>query len=166
MVRTRLGYRLVVTAILSLAALIAAPAAAVAQETSFRATITGNAHLTPTEDPLVLRNDETGKGVANHIGQFSWADVEYVNFGVVPGGVVVVATFTMTFDDGDQLFGELATVGILDENAATLFVHGTYEFTGGTGRFSGATGSGEIDAVATLAGPLPFAGRMNGTINY
>jgi hypothetical protein len=166
MFRSRFGYRLA-AAILSIAALTLAPAAAVADETAFRATITGNAHLSPTENPFVLRNDETGKGVAQQIGRFTWADVEYVDFLAIPGGVGVVATFTMTFEDGDQLFGELTTVGyVKDENAATLFIHGTYEFTGGTGKFEDATGSGEIEAVATLGGPLPFAGRMNGTIDF
>ena len=166
MFRTRLGYRLVVAAVLSLAALMGAPAAAVAQETEFRATITGNAHLTPTDNPAVWRNVETGKGVVQQIGQFNWADVEYVDFGAIPGGVVVCANFTMTFDDGNQLFGTLDTFGELDEHAATLFIQGCYKFTGGTGKFAGATGSGDIDAVATLGGPLPFAGRMIGTINY
>lgn len=166
MFRMRSVRSLAVIVVLSLAALTVSPGPAVAEEISFRATITGNAHLSPTEDPFVLRNDETGKGVANHIGQFTWADVEYVDFGVIPGGVAVVATFAMTFDDGDQLFGTLITTGSLDEHAATLFIQGTYEFTGGTGRFADATGSGEIEAVATLGGPLPFAGRMNGTIDY
>lgn len=165
MFRSRFGYRLA-AAILSIAALTFAPAKGVAEEIAFRATITGNAHLTPTEDPFVLRNDETGKGVAQPIGRFTWADVEYVDFAAIPGGVAVVATFTMTFENGDQLFGMLITTGALDEHAATLFIQGTYEFTGGTGKFEDATGSGEIEAVATLGGPLPFAGRMSGTINY
>jgi hypothetical protein len=45
-------------------------------------------------------------------------------------------------------------------------IHGNYQFTGGTGRFADATGSGDIDAIAFLAPGLPFEGTFTGTINY
>jgi hypothetical protein len=48
----------------------------------------------------------------------------------------------------------------------TLVIHGNYEFTGGTGRFTGASGSGDIDAVAYLAPGLPFIGSFNGSIDF
>jgi hypothetical protein len=40
------------------------------------------------------------------------------------------------------------------------------EFSGGTGRFVDASGSGEIDAIAFLAPGLPFVGTIEGTIDY
>ena len=46
------------------------------------------------------------------------------------------------------------------------FISGNYESTGGTGRFAGATGSGDIDAVGLLTSGLPVTGTMNGTIDY
>src|SRR5687768_3078800 len=66
-----------------------APDVVAAQERPFKATLTGNAHLSPTDDPSVLRNDETGAGVATELGRFNWADVEYVDFDAIPNGVAV-----------------------------------------------------------------------------
>jgi len=141
------------------------PDVAAAQVRPFKASLTGNAHLSPTGDPCVLRNDETGAGNATHLGQFTWADIEYADFCAIPGGVGVVATFTMTAANGDNLYGEFTSVGHFAD-AATLVIHGSYQFTGGTGRFADATGSGDIDASAFLSPGLPFEGTFSGTIDY
>ena len=45
--------------------------------------LTGNAHLSPSDDPFVLRNDETGEGQATHLGRFTWADVVHSPAAVV-----------------------------------------------------------------------------------
>jgi hypothetical protein len=139
--------------------------AAGAEERPFRAMLTGNAHLSPTDDPAVLRNDETGEGEATHLGHFTWADVEFADFAAIPGGVSVVATFTMTAANGDELYGEFISVGYFAD-PQTLVIGGEFDFTGGTGRFADASGSGEIDALAFLAPGLPFVGSLKGTIDY
>jgi hypothetical protein len=161
--------RRLLKAILVLAAALGAGAAtlppAAAQELPFKAMLTGNAHLSPTDDPAVLRNDETGEGEATHLGQFTWADVEFADFAAIPGGVSVVATFTMTAANGDELYGEFTSVGYFAD-PQTLVIQGEFEFTGGIGRFADATGSGEIDAFAFLAPGLPFIGTITGTIDY
>jgi hypothetical protein len=72
-----------------------------AEERPFGATLTGNAHLSPTDNPFALRNDETGVGDATHPGQFIWADVEYADFAAVPGGVAVTGTFVAATGNGD-----------------------------------------------------------------
>ena len=90
------------TVVLSLTALAAAPGVALGEERPFEARLTGNAHLSPTDDPFVLRNDETGEGEATHLGRFTWADVEYADFDEIPDGVAVVATFTMTAANVDK----------------------------------------------------------------
>ena len=149
--------------VFALTALAAAPGAA--EERPFKASLTGNAHLSPTDDPFVLRNDETGKGTATHLGAFTWADVEYADFAAIPGGVAVVASFAMTAANGDQLYGTFTSVGDFDEEG-NLVIHGSYRFTGGTGRFADATGSGDIDAIAYLSPGLPFEGTFTGTIDY
>jgi hypothetical protein len=149
----------------SLAALAAAPGAAVGEERPFKASLTGNAHLSPTDDPFVLRNDETGMGTATHLGAFTWADVEFADFDEIPGGVAVSASFTMTAANGDQLYGTFESVGYFDEDG-NLVIHGEYQFTGGTGRFADATGSGDIDAIAYLSPGLPFEGTFTGTIDF
>jgi hypothetical protein len=165
MVRRFFSTILAIGAVLGFGVVLLTPAAARAQERPFKAMLTGNAHLSPTDVPWILRNDETGQGAATHLGDFTWNDVEYADFAQVPGGVAVVATFTMTAADGDQLYGAFTSTGFFAD-ASTLVIHGSYQFTGGTGRFAAATGSGDIDAVALLAPGLPFSGTFDGTIDY
>jgi hypothetical protein len=150
---------------LSIGAVALTPAFAAAEELPFEAKLSGNAHLSLTDDPCVLRNDETGEGEATHLGKFTWVDEEYADFCEIPGGVTVVASFTMTAADGDLLYGEFSTVGYFDEDG-NLIIQGTFRFVGGTGRFADATGGGDIDAVAFLSPGLPFTGSLEGTIDY
>jgi hypothetical protein len=152
-------------AVLSLSALGLQPGVVVAEERPFMATMSGNAHLSPTDDPFILRNDETAVGNATHLGKFAWEDIEYADFGVAPGEVHVTATFTMTAANGDQLYGEFVTVGVLVD-PETLVIHGEFRFTGGTGRFADATGGGDIDAIGLLSPGLPVMGVMSGTIDF
>jgi hypothetical protein len=155
----------VIAATLAVGAMALSPGVAAADEHLFQAMLTGNAHLSETDDPCVMRNDETGEGEATDLGPFTWESVEYVDFCTIPGGVEVSGRFTMTAANGDQLFGKYSTVGLFDE-AGNLRIHGKYHFKGGTGRFAGATGKGDLDAVAYLSPGLPFEGQMNGTIDY
>ena len=159
------GNVLAVAAALCIGVMALSPGSAAGEERPFRATLTGNAHLSPTDDPFVLRNDETGTGQATYLGRFTWADVEYADFGAIPGGVAVVASFTMTAANGDQLTGTFMTVGTFDADG-NLVIHGHFEFDGGTGRFADATGSGDIDAIAFLSPGLPFQGSLEGSIDF
>jgi len=134
-----------------------------AEERPFMAKLAGNAHLTPTGDPSVLLNHETGDGEATHLGQFQWEDDEVATFGA--GGVSVVASFTMTAANGDKVYGKFTSTGSFDEDG-NLVIEGSYQITGGSGRFDGAVGSGNISAVAFLSPGLPFIGSFNGTIDF
>lgn len=165
MSRKSLYLALAVSLALSFGGVALTPNPVQAADRPFKANLTGNANLSPTDNPAVLRNDETGVGNATHLGRFTWADVEFANFGVVPGEVHVVATFTMTAANGDQLYGEFTSIGTFAD-AVTLVIHGSFQLAGGTGRFSDATGSGDIDAVALLAPGLPFTGTLDGSIDY
>jgi hypothetical protein len=140
-------------------------ALAIAEERPFMARMEGNAHLSETQDPCVLRNDETVEGHATHLGSFNWVSVEFANFCTVPDGVVVTGEFTMTAANGDELTGEYTTIGLFDADG-NLIIHGVYEFTGGSGRFVDASGSGDIDAIGFLTEGLPVEGTLDGTIDY
>jgi hypothetical protein len=131
----------------------------------FKATQTGNAHLTPTDNPRFVRNDETGTGNATHLGLYSWTSVEIVDFIGFPPDVAVCGSFTMTAADGDKLYGAYETTGRLID-PVTLEVQGTFTFTGGTGRFANAAGGGVLGAKAYLSEGLPFEGTFDGTISY
>ena len=141
----------------------ASPAAAGIHQV--QATMAGNANLSDTSDPTVKRNDETATGQSTPLGPFTWVSVEFVDFDLVPGGVAVVGTFTITTQNGDKLFGHYATLGFPNE-AGDLIIDGYFVFTGGTGRLRNAIGFGEISAVASLAPGLPFTGEMDGIIGY
>jgi hypothetical protein len=151
--------------VLSVGAVVLTPAVGSAEERPFKASLTGNAHLSPTDDPSVLRNDETGVGTATHLGLFTWTEIEFADFDEIPGGVAVVASFTMTAANGDRLYGTFTSSGYFAD-AETLVIQGSYQLTGGTGRFADATGSGDIDASAFLSPGLPFEGTLTGTIDY
>ena len=85
----------------------------------FQASVSGNANLTPSDDPCFLRNDETGAGTATMLGAFQWRDVESVGFCAIPGGVSVVASCVMTAANGDELAGEMTTTGTFATRAGT-----------------------------------------------
>lgn len=128
-------------------------------------TLQGNANLIPTNDPCVFTNEETGSGNSTHLGAFVWSDVETVNFCTVPGGVSVVGSFVMTAANGDAVTGDLTTTGLFQMNG-DLLIDGTYSIAGGTGRFVDATGEGLVNITAQLSPGLPFAGTIEGTIQY
>ena len=60
---SRMPFRSVLAVAAALAIAASAPTGEAA-ERPFKARLTGNAHLSPTDDPFVLRNDETGEGEA------------------------------------------------------------------------------------------------------
>jgi hypothetical protein len=141
------------------------PQRATAEELPFKARLAGNAMLTPTGDPCVMQNNATAVGNATHAGRFTWSTEERVNFCTVPGGIEVSGSFTLTGANGDSLEGRFAAIGQFDETG-TLVIAGSYEITGGTGRFIGATGSGNTDVVALFTPGLPFTAALSGTLNY
>jgi hypothetical protein len=165
MIRKSFSSLFAVAAVLGTGVIGLTPTEAAAEERPFMAMLSGNAHLSPTDVPWIIRNDETGEGQATHLGLYTWASVEYVDFSNFPAQVAVQASFMMTAADGDLVYGEYTTVGALNE-AGDLIIHGTFTFTGGTGRFAGATGGGDLFAIAYLAPDLPFIGMFDGTIDF
>jgi hypothetical protein len=152
-------------ATVALGAMLCSPAVATAEERPFKASLAGNAALSPTDNPCVLRNNETGDGNATHLGRFTWESEEFADFCASPGAVVVIGSFTMTAANGDVLDGVYTAIGEFDA-AENLVIHGTYEFMGGTGRFADATGSGDVDAIGFFSPGLPVFGTIAGTIDY
>ncbi len=138
---------------------------ATAETRPFHADFTASPNLSPTGDPCIFHNNETGSGTATHLGGFAWHVVESINFCTVPGGVAIVGTFVMTAANGDELAGGGTLIGKFAPNG-DLVIHGTYTFTGGTGRFISAAGNGDVNATALASPGMPVSSRFNGTITF
>jgi hypothetical protein len=141
------------------------PGVAGAEERPMKGMWAGNASLKPADQPYYAINNETGVGEATHLGKFTLIGVETVYVKFFPQFVSVEGAFTMTGADGDQVFVKYRTTGGINKEGS-LDIIGTYCIVGGTGRFAGATGQGELRAVAFLSEGLPFIGFMDGVIDY
>jgi hypothetical protein len=102
----------------------------------------------PTQSPLgtpflVLISE--GEGHATHLGHYTIQFHEVYHMELVGSQLLLVSegTFVATSANGDQLFGNFSNSR---ENGGLTFT-GHAEFTGGTGRFAGATGSEITDGV-------------------
>jgi len=157
-------HNILVTAIsLATLGILCAPNSAEAKP--FKATLTGNAHPDFSTFPVVT-NEETGEGQATHLGRFKWEDDEVATFAPPDFNTFTVeGTFTMTAANGDKIHGELSTSGFINEDG-NLIIHGTYQFTSGTGRFAHVAGSGQLEAVGGGGPDFPVTGTFVGTIDY
>jgi hypothetical protein len=97
--------------------------------------------------PLLLVSLE-GEGTATHVGNYTIVNSHCVDPST---GALTKGTFVKTAANGDQIFGTYigSTTVIQPPAPVGIFeVDGTLTFTGGTGRFAGATGT------ATMEGSL------------
>jgi hypothetical protein len=88
-----------------------------------------------------------GRGNATHLGRYSYAADECFDPGT--GGFAGEPLFTAA--DGDQLWGHYTGQVAPTADPNVILYTETLSITGGSGRFSGATGELEVDGVANLA---------------
>lgn len=135
----------------------------------FRFTLTGNADPDFSQGPCNVVNTESGTGVAQHLGRVTWASEEVVNFCVDPqdpSRAEVTGALVITAANGDQLRGTYLSIVDADFGAGTLTAQGEFVITGGTGRFSGASGSGSISVAGSLLPPFEVEGTFIGELVY
>ena len=135
----------------------------------FRLELTGNANPDFSQGPCNVTNTESGTGTAEHMGKVTWSSTEVANFCVDPSNpatAAVTGTMVITAANGDQVTQSYLTTVNADFGAGTLTATGTYQVTGGTGRFSGATGGGTVDVSGSLAPPFGVSGTFAGEIAY
>jgi hypothetical protein len=95
-----------------------------------------------------------GAGIASHLGLSDSASFDEVVDFTTPGDASLTGTLTLTAANGDKLVGQMnATARVIDN---VVHFEGTLTFTGGTGRFAGATG------IATLKGGAEPADAPSG----
>jgi len=141
-------------------------AAAQSSSRPFAVTLDGNASPVFLPDGCTIVNDEQGTGQAQHMGRITWQSHEVVDVCSNPDGANVVGEMVITAADGDQVFGSYQTLAHLDFVGGQVRALGSFEITGGTGRFANATGQGIISAVGSLAPPFGVLGQMSGVIGY
>jgi hypothetical protein len=128
-------------------------------------------------DPGEICAPVTGSGQATHLGQTSEAGEVFVDLlnPPAPGCKSETRSVTLTGANGDQitlaLTGQSCVTGG-PPGATTATAEDSWVVTGGTGRYSGATGSGAntafIDgatftAVTTFSGTLSTPGSSSNT---
>ena len=96
-------------------------------------------------------------GTATHLGAFTRTEYVFVN------GFNISGTIIFTAANGDQLW-----VAFAGAFTSPTTAQGTYTFTGGTGRFAGATGSAAFAATTgtTPDGVTHVAATFTGNISY
>jgi hypothetical protein len=132
----------------------------------FHATLQGQFNPFPI-DQCTLGNQETGSGLALHLGKWTWFDNETVHFLSCPpagSAILVAGQFTMTAANGDQIHGKVETTGTFDPTNGVA-VQGVYTFVSGTGRFTNVAGSGVITVHGSASPPYDFVSSLDGTIS-
>jgi hypothetical protein len=128
----------------------------------FRASWAADIGITPLTSPFVAVSG-SGTGHGRHLGAMTAESiVEVVNLGTGEG----LAQYRFTAANGDELFVNFVFSAI--PTSPTAFsVQGTWEVTGGTGRFEGASGSGayggrvDFTTDATAVGQFALQGTLS-----
>ncbi|MBC7703537.1 MAG: hypothetical protein H7274_06290 [Rhodoferax sp.] len=160
--------RPVVLTLLTTLTVLAAPAAhSDPQVRPFKATLTTHETLAanPVACPLsVLQGTTSGQGNASHMGKITLSATDCVTLGAsqftFTNGVLMLLAA-----NGDTLVAEYS--GALLPSAAypVYTLSGTYRVTGGTGRFSSATGAGSMQGTTNITtGQGTFV--ATGTLGY
>ena len=107
-----------------------------------------------TPGPTGVAITATGEGEATHLGRFTREESILLN----PATGTVTGTIIFTASDGSELYCDFA-----GGFTGPTTVVGTYTFTGGTGRFEGASGEAYFSIVQS--DPLNFTFEFAGAID-
>lgn len=99
--------------------------------------------------PVVVSTPFTGVGRLSHLGRSTVASEQTVDFTKTPPDMTGTDVFTMA--NGDKLFATHSGVSGVPDAQGNVTFSGEYIFTGGTGKFKGASGSAELTGSANLA---------------
>ena len=163
MKRTPQQFSFVIAALLLL--LFAGPAAA--KDRPFHGRIDGHLVTSPIGDPTVVMAEARAVGRATHLGAFTKVTSDVIN--LVTGEVA--GAFTMTAANGDLLKGVYRGIFSFGTTPGTFswVLHAT--ITGGTGRFSHASGAfvfiADVEYVVVDGVAYgDYTETFDGTINY
>jgi len=127
----------------------------------FKGSIQGQETDTPQggPPPTTLSVDGSAKGIATHVGQFSFAYQLTVNLanGTATGSARLIAA------NGDSVDTTIAGSIELTATPGVASITEVNTITGGTGRFAGAEGSFTVERLVNLATGFT-SGSFHGTI--
>lgn len=134
----------------------------------FKATVSTTETLTPTGDPSCpLAGMTTGLGNASHLGKVLLTATDCVTPG--PAGFQFSGgKLTLAAANGDTLnavySGSFIPTG---QGMVFLINNASFQIVGGTGRFAGAFGRGELHGTEDIS-TIPATGQLDvtGTISY
>ncbi len=139
--------------------LVSAVPVAAREQVPFKASYTGTIAFTA---PGMANID--GSGRATHLGRSELAGPSAIVGRPPCGGATTESHFALTAANGDQV-----NVTLIDDDCPTdtpgvFTTTGTYTVTGGTGRFDGASGTGDVIGTVDL-NELAFQLDLSGTIS-
>ena len=126
-----------------------------ATDLPFKGSIDGHLVTSPTLDPTILDGVAHAVGVGTQIGSFTKVTHDVIDL----ASETVTGSFTMTAANGDLLTGVYAGPFVFGAPGTFSWVLPT-TITGGTGRFSGASGAFVFKANVSFTGAN---GVFNGT---
>jgi hypothetical protein len=155
-------------ALATLAAVLLAvpPVATAATTTPFKADIIAQASFAETPVPGVFTVTTSGVGHSSHLGKVTFSTTETLDFITSPEGLVVRdGRMAMVAANGDELHWAYEGTGSLPDAAGVSALTGTFVVTGGTGRFTDATGSGTFHGTGNAVTGVAIV-SYEGTIAY
>lgn len=136
-----------------------------ATEVPFKGRLDGDFTFEPEPAPstfAVVKFTSVG-GQATHLGQFSIDAPHRVNLATLPAEAA--GTFRLTAADGDTLTATFSGLGTPAATPGVFSIVETATITGGTGRFTGATGNFVVERSVDLDA-LFTTGSFDGVITY
>jgi hypothetical protein len=161
----------IIIATLVLALGVLAPATALAKAGGTDRPVQGSGSGTTVLDLPSLTFTADATGVMSHLGQTTYHFENGVLTPTGPNTFDITISVTVTAANGDQLFGDVSGSGTLDASGNAQGTDVT-TFTGGTGRFTGASGSASGPFTQTListngvTSTFATTFSLSGTISY
>jgi hypothetical protein len=122
--------------------------------------------FTPSHQPVMAKLTLSGTGWASHLGKATCScDNEVVDFTQQPSPKMT-GTLVLKAANGDKLIGEMDAEATLATDGSITFF-GKLTFTGGSGRFSKASGTAEFGGTGTPTSASGGVGwfEMEGTVS-
>ena len=141
--------------------LISVPSASGGSEVPFEASFT--TEFSAAINFPIANISVNGEGQARYLGRAE-ASTTNQQANLITGSVT--ATYTLKAPNGDTVVFEMVAESVFTTPTHVVF-EGDYTIVGGTGRFSGASGSGSLEGNATFTSPAGGVGEfaVSGTIS-